>query len=101
MSSFYFTFFNFNSLLCPKRHGTLSLKRPPLVYLRVSPSRQYSQTGTFQLNRAPLGLKVVEYSHIGVIGVRFDGHGQKDLGAGREFWVCLGVGMVKKIFAGV
>jgi len=35
------------------------------------------------------------------IGVYFGGPGHKDLGAGGEFWVCLGVGMVKKIFAGV
>ena len=38
---------------------------------------------------------------IGVIGVRFDGPRHVSLGAGGEFWVCLGVGMVKKIFAGV
>ena len=35
------------------------------------------------------------------IGVYFGGHGHVSLGAGREFWVCLGVGMVKKIFSGV
>ena len=35
------------------------------------------------------------------IGVYFGGPGHKICGAGGEFWVCSGVGMVKKIFAGV
>ena len=58
MSSFFFTLFHFNSLLCPERHGR----------------RLDSPRGVSNIER--------KGSHIGGIGVHFGGPGHSVLGAG-------------------